>query len=107
VLVEVAATDELFRHPRHPYTRALLAALPTREHRRGALSVIPGEVPDLQHPPAGCRFAPRCPLRLPTCEVRPDLRSVGPGVSVACWLHEPSEARPATATAAGGNHGDG
>jgi oligopeptide/dipeptide ABC transporter ATP-binding protein len=91
-LVELATTAQLFRAPRHPYTRALLAALPSREHRRGALSVIPGEVPDLQHPPAGCRFAPRCPHRMDACETRPQLRVAAPGSSVACWWDEQRQA---------------
>jgi oligopeptide/dipeptide ABC transporter ATP-binding protein len=89
-LVEVATTRQLFQEPRHPYTRGLLASLPRREHARGRLSVIPGEVPNLQDPPPGCPFAPRCPHRMDVCEQRPPLVSRAEG-AVACWLHPPAE----------------
>jgi peptide/nickel transport system ATP-binding protein len=83
-MVEVATTEELFRAPKHPYTRALLDALPTRSHRTGELNVIEGSVPDLAHPPAGCRFADRCAHRMDVCERTPELVSAG-GSAVACW----------------------
>ena len=63
-IVEQAATQELFDRPEHPYTEALLGALPQLEGedvRRGRLRSIPGRPPDLIVPPPGCRFAPRCP----------------------------------------------
>ena len=63
-IVEHAATLELFDHPEHPYTEALLGALPQLEGegiREGRLTAIPGRPPDLIDPPAACRFAPRCP----------------------------------------------
>ena len=95
-LVEVATTRQLFRDPRHPYTRGLLSSLPRRDHARGELSVIPGEVPNLQSPPLGCRFAPRCPHRTDVCDQRPPLLEQPEG-AVACWLHPEHKAagRPA------------
>jgi oligopeptide transport system ATP-binding protein len=63
-IVEEASANELFARPEHPYTEALLAALPDLEHpdaREARLAAIPGRPPDLVDPPSGCRFAPRCP----------------------------------------------
>jgi peptide/nickel transport system ATP-binding protein len=84
-LVELAPVGELFRAPRHPYTRALLAAQPTSDQERGRLRVIPGEVADLSDPPSGCRFRPRCPLAFEACVATPALEPAGPGHTVACW----------------------
>lgn len=105
-VVEVAAVDELFRAPRHPYTRALLATLPGGQHRGGRLPVIPGDVPDLMSLGDGCRFRERCPLRHDACEKAPPLRQV-PGDTdaahaVACWAVASGEALPSTAGAEGG-----
>ena len=83
-LVEVATAQELFDHPRHPYTRALLGALPGATPRGEPLAVIPGQVPDLAHQPSGCRFAARCPLRTEVCEQVPVLEQVGASMA-ACW----------------------
>jgi oligopeptide/dipeptide ABC transporter ATP-binding protein len=82
--VEQAATQELFDHPEHPYTEALLGALPQLEGegiRFGRLRSIPGRPPDLIAPPEGCRFAPRCPHanRGDGCaETLPELRRIRP-----------------------------
>ena len=87
-LVEIADTDELFDHPMHPYTRALLAAVPepdpvaerAREHQ-----VLPGEVPSPLDPPAGCVFHPRCRLAEAACRERtPPLLEPRQGHFVAC-----------------------
>ena len=87
-LVELADGDELFNNPTHPYTRALLDAVPIpdpvvegdREHR-----VIKGEVPSPMNPPSGCVFHPRCPLAVDSCQVSvPEFREVVPGQRVAC-----------------------
>jgi oligopeptide transport system ATP-binding protein len=87
-LVEIAASDELFDHPCHPYTRALLSAVPlpdpaaeqAREHQ-----VLPGEVPSPLNPPPGCVFHPRCSLTEPACRERvPELLELRPDHWVAC-----------------------
>ncbi len=66
-VVETATTAELFRSPRHPYTRGLLAAVPRTSADAGALQVIPGTVPHDLAVIAGCAFAPRCPVALERC----------------------------------------
>jgi peptide/nickel transport system ATP-binding protein len=70
-LVEFGPVDDLFRSPRHPYTKALLGAAPTRYKSDGPLRSIPGSVPNLSRPPPGCRFHPRCPIARPKCAVEP------------------------------------
>ncbi|MGE5227866.1 MAG: ABC transporter ATP-binding protein [Planctomycetaceae bacterium] len=87
-LVEVAPVHELFAHPRHPYTEALLAALPTGQQERGALRVIAGRVPSLVDPPPGCRFATRCPHVMDVCARTPPFAAETPEHAVACWLSE-------------------
>jgi oligopeptide transport system ATP-binding protein len=83
-IVEQAPTQELFDHPEHPYTEALLGALPQLEGenvRRGRLRSIPGRPPDLIAPPPGCRFAPRCPhagLGDGCADHLPELRAIRP-----------------------------
>jgi oligopeptide/dipeptide ABC transporter ATP-binding protein len=91
-LVEVAPVAEIFRAPRHPYTQALLAALPAGTHERGALRVIGGRVPDLSDPPPGCRFAPRCPHRMSECDRVPPIAAEAADHLVACWLSEATRA---------------
>jgi len=67
-IVEVGPVDRIFSDPKHPYTRALLKAIPIPDPRRRGPKTLPkGEVPDAVHPPAGCRFHPRCPAVLATC----------------------------------------
>jgi oligopeptide/dipeptide ABC transporter ATP-binding protein len=84
-IVEQAGTQELFDRPEHPYTEALLDALPQLEGeniRQGRLRSIPGRPPDLIAPPPGCRFAPRCPyaeLRDGCADQLPELRPIRPG----------------------------
>ncbi|MDQ2951173.1 MAG: ABC transporter ATP-binding protein [Chloroflexota bacterium] len=98
-LVEVAPVEEIFRAPRHPYTQALLAALPTSAQERGALRVIEGRVPDLSDPPPGCRFAPRCPHRMTECDLVPPIAAETPDHLVACWLSEATQAAAGTSAA--------
>jgi oligopeptide/dipeptide ABC transporter ATP-binding protein len=85
-LVEVAPVHDLFARPRHPYTEALIAALPTGHQERGALRVIAGRVPSLVDPPPGCRFATRCPHVMDVCAQTPPLAAETSEHAVACWL---------------------
>jgi oligopeptide/dipeptide ABC transporter ATP-binding protein len=94
-LVEVASAATLFAVPRHPYTQALLAALPTAQQEPGSLRVIDGQVPDLSDPPPGCRFASRCPHAMPICGEVPPLAFETPAHQVACWLSEATRAAAA------------
>src|SRR5499427_6725436 len=87
-IVELAACDELFDNPLHPYTQALLAAVPvpdpTVEASRG-FRPVKGEVPSPINPPSGCVFHPRCPIAVEGCSrARPELRELRPGHWVAC-----------------------
>ena len=87
-LVELAESDELFANPLHPYTQALLEAVPIPDpdvERRRAHRVMKGEVPSPINPPSGCVFHPRCPLAVDSCRTEvPQLRELKPGHWVAC-----------------------
>ena len=86
-VVETADIRTLFARPAHPYTRALLEALPSMEHRTARLKVIDGQPPDLRDPPKGCRFAPRCALATRAClDEYPPATTLGPDHVVHC-LH--------------------
>jgi len=90
-LVEAGDTTEVFAHPKHPYTRGLLASVPRLDQtREGALSSIPGNPPDLIHIPSGCAFHPRCGDRFAPCDQQmPELRQLADApVKAACWLHQ-------------------
>jgi oligopeptide transport system ATP-binding protein len=87
-MVELADSDELFDNPMHPYTQALLSAVPvpdpTVEAQRGQ-QVPKGEVPSPINPPSGCVFHPRCPLAVDNCRAQlPEFRELRPGHWVAC-----------------------
>jgi peptide/nickel transport system ATP-binding protein len=86
VFVEEGPTAELIRQPLHPYTRALLQAVPsTRVNQSRAVIPILGGVPDALNPPSGCRFRDRCPQADARCASEvPALRDVGAGRRVAC-----------------------
>jgi oligopeptide transport system ATP-binding protein len=94
-LVETAARDELFDHPRHPYTQALLAAAPA--HGPEAIGARPpvslaGEPPSPRNPPPGCRFHPRCPVAVAACRIEPPPPSVRISLTAAadCHLVQPA-----------------
>ena len=89
-LVETAPGDELYRQPRHPYTQALLSAIPQpRPGQTQERIVLGGDVPSPLNPPSGCPFHPRCAHVLPVCEqVMPPTRELSPGHTVACHLYE-------------------
>jgi oligopeptide/dipeptide ABC transporter ATP-binding protein len=86
-IVEAGTTLQVFDHPAHPYTRALLRCLPDPDLKREQLVEIGGQPPDLARLPVGCPFAPRCPERQPQCEQSaPPTVAVADGHSAACWL---------------------
>jgi oligopeptide/dipeptide ABC transporter ATP-binding protein len=85
-IVEMGSTLDVFNHPSHPYTRALLRCLPEAGPRRHELVEIGGQPPDLARLPAGCPFAPRCPERLPVCDQAfPPTVAVASGHVASCW----------------------
>lgn len=87
-LVEMAPKGELFDHPRHPYTRMLLDAIPKMHDTGRARTPVSGEVPNPLNPPSGCAFNPRCPHANARCrEERPELKAFG-SVRVACHALE-------------------
>ena len=89
-IVEYADRLSLFNAPQHPYTQALLSAVPSVDRKRRAAQkriLIPGDPPDPVNLPKGCRFANRCPLAEPRCrEAEPELRETGQGHKTACHL---------------------
>jgi oligopeptide/dipeptide ABC transporter ATP-binding protein len=88
-IAECATTAELFARPKHPYTEALLAALPARQRRGQPLRAIGGAPPDLALPPPGCRFHPRCAYVEEACVVaEPPPVDIGNGHRTACRRHE-------------------
>lgn len=88
-IVEEATADQLFEAPRHPYSVGLMRSMPRLGPAvRERLTPILGAPPDLVSPPRGCRFAPRCPLRVDQCDEQPPLVEVEPGHRVACWRRD-------------------
>ena len=89
-LVEMTTREELFRSPLHPYTQALMSAIPIPDPtlKRNRV-VLKGDVPSPLNPPAGCRFHPRCPVALDVCSINePTFREVNKDHLVACWAVE-------------------
>jgi peptide/nickel transport system ATP-binding protein len=94
-VAELGGTRQVFDSPLHPYSTGLLEAFPSIRGPRVPLTGIPGSPPDLARPPAGCRFAPRCPVVLDRChESQPALYDVG-GIQVRCFRHEVTSERDA------------
>jgi peptide/nickel transport system ATP-binding protein len=96
VMVEAGETRTLWQTPLHPYTEALIGAVPRADGGGVLPEALPGEVPDPANPPPGCRFHPRCPYAFERCvQEEPPLITVADGRAAACWLQEPG-AEPAT-----------
>lgn len=92
-LVEVGARDEICSAPQHPYTQALLAAVPTIERRHHTPGVLSGETPSPLRPPSGCPFRTRCPRARDICATQePTLETASPTHAVACFFPGPPDA---------------
>jgi len=93
-ILEAASVRDLYRRPRHPYTEAIMAALPSVDEKRGRLNAIPGLPPDLSVEMPGCPFAPRCAYAAERCgEECPELREVAPNHASACVRVQAGELR--------------
>jgi peptide/nickel transport system ATP-binding protein len=87
-LVEIGEVNDVFAHPKHPYTQGLLRSVPNIKLDGGELYKMAGAPPDLTHPPSGCRFHPRCPFAMDICrEESPPLEDIEGGQLAACWLY--------------------
>ena len=98
-IVEVASAAELYGEPLHPYTQALLSAIPIPDPgRKRERIILTGDVPTPINPPSGCRFRTRCPAAIPECaQIDPDLREISPNHTAACirvpgWAEAPTVA---------------
>jgi oligopeptide/dipeptide ABC transporter ATP-binding protein len=89
-MVEMSPSDELFRNPLHPYTQALMSAIPIPDPTiKRERIILQGDVPSPLNPPAGCRFHPRCPVVMDHCsQQEPEFKEVLPDHWVACWRVE-------------------
>jgi oligopeptide/dipeptide ABC transporter ATP-binding protein len=90
IMVELTTREELFRNPLHPYTQALMSAIPVPDpDMKRARIILPGDVPSPLNPPSGCRFHPRCPVAMEHCSVAtPPFIEVSEDHSTACWRVE-------------------
>ncbi len=86
-VVEITGREELFRNPLHPYTKALMSAIPIANPKlKRERQILKGDVPSPLNPPKGCRFHPRCPIAVDQCSrEEPVLREINPDHMVACW----------------------
>ena len=90
-ICEIGTTQEVYSHPRHPYTRYLLSATPVIGRRGGEKELLTGEIPSPITPPSGCRFRTRCPFAKPICaEKVPELQGEGEHL---CACHFPLDAK--------------
>ncbi|MBX3097905.1 MAG: ABC transporter ATP-binding protein, partial [Fimbriimonadaceae bacterium] len=83
-IVEKGPSESVLHHPQHPYTQALLSAVPQPGQKR--LVTISGQPPRFGELPSGCAFAPRCPKRFERCDQDPHLMTASTGAEAACWL---------------------
>ncbi|MEM3193281.1 MAG: ABC transporter ATP-binding protein [Candidatus Parvarchaeota archaeon] len=91
-VVETSTTKELFKNPKHPYTRGMLMSIPSYGTGREKLKSIMGSVPNLINLPAGCTFHERCEVAMDVCKRKePPIVAVSEGHTVACWLYEQSQ----------------
>ncbi|POR51916.1 ABC transporter ATP-binding protein [Bosea psychrotolerans] len=87
-IVEIGSATAIFAEPAHPYSAALIKAIPSAARRKSSFQPLKGELPSPLAPPPGCPFHPRCEHAMAVCrEVRPDLVEIAPGRSAACHLH--------------------
>lgn len=92
-IAEIGPADQIFHDPQHPYTRGLLAAIPSSESKRGQLDAIEGSVPELINPAPGCRFASRCRHATDICRTQnPELHVLDGTREVACFIHHNGDA---------------
>ncbi|HDM23318.1 ABC transporter ATP-binding protein [archaeon] len=88
-IVEIGTVYQIFKNPKHPYTRGLIQSFPNIRAPKSEFKSIPGAPPNLLHPPPGCRFHPRCPYTKQICrEEEPEMVEVEPGHFVACHFRE-------------------
>jgi peptide/nickel transport system ATP-binding protein/oligopeptide transport system ATP-binding protein len=89
-MVELTSREELFRNPMHPYTQALMSAIPVPNPRlKRQRTILKGDVPSPLNPPKGCRFHPRCPVAMEICsQEEPQFKELRPVHWVACWVAE-------------------
>lgn len=85
-LVEIGNTEDVFNNPCHPYTQALLSAIPMIGRKKRERIILKGDVPSPVDPPSGCRFRTRCPYAGERCAEKPELREVEAGHFAACWM---------------------
>lgn len=89
-IVEMASTDDIYKNPRHPYTQALIAAVPRLRSKEKKIHFVKGSPPSLLNPPTGCRFYPRCPKAMDMCKKDPPEFKTDAGY-VRCWLYEQAQ----------------
>lgn len=95
-IVETGTVEQIWNNPSHPYTRALISAIPYADGTGFLPKDLPGDVPNPLSPPRGCRFHPRCPLVMEECKnVEPEFRTLSDGRRVACFL-QTSDSEPVT-----------
>lgn len=103
-MAEVGEAEDVFLHPKHPYTQGLLKSVPNIKMEEEELYKMGGEPPSLLHPPQGCRFHPRCPFAMDICaQEEPAFEVVEKDQMTACWLYSKESSR--SVAGAGVNHG--